>query len=122
MIQRNSVVSVVDNTGARSVLCICILNKRVRQAAVGDILVISVRSAVVGKRVRKGDIRFALVIRQKRWISRFNGISISFGQAAVVLIQLKTKTLLGTRIKGPVTQELRKRGYLRVVCLATSSI
>lgn len=122
MIGRTTCLNVVDNSGARSASCICILNARNRHAVVGDQLVASIRSVVENKRVSKGEVCIAVLVRQKKLIRRRFGVNIFFRHNAAVLINLKDKTLFGSRIKGPVTQELRKKHYLRIVCLASNVV
>lgn len=122
MVHKLTRLNIVDNSGARSALCIGILHKRLIQASIGDELVVSIRTIVSNKHIVRGEIQLALLIRQKKWICRSTGIQVSFKRNAIVLIQPKDKSLIGSRIKGPVTQELRKKRYLRVVCLSTSII
>lgn len=122
MIHRLSCLNIVDNSGARSANCICILGKASSSAIVGDELVVSIRSAVASKRVVKGSVCIALLIRQRRLIHRYSGVSLSFRRNAAVLIHPKDKSLVGSRIRGPVTQELRAKHYLRIVCLASNVI
>lgn len=122
MIGRLSRLNIVDNSGARSARCICTLGKSSKLAAVGDELIVSIRSSIASKRVAKGAVCLAVLIRQKRLIHRCSGISLNFRHNAIVLIDSKDNTLLGSRIKGPVTQELRIKHYLRIVCLASNVI
>lgn len=122
MISKLTLLDVTDNSGARSALCICILRVRRRLAVVGDELIVSIRGALVSKRIAKGDVKLALLVRQKRWFRRDNGLRISFKRNAIVILSLKDRTLFGNRVKGPVTQELRKKHHLRVVCLAPSVV
>lgn len=122
MVGRLTRLNIVDNSGARSAVCICVLGKRYVQALVGDELIVSVHSIVANKRVAKGAVCTALLIRQRKSIRRRLGINISFRKNAAVLIHPKDKSLLGSRIKGPVTQELRKKRYLRIICLASSVV
>lgn len=122
MISRLTRLNVVDNSGARSANCICILGKSRGLAVVGDDLVVSIRSSIASKRVAKGTVCGAILIRQKRWIHRRLGVSLRFRHNAVVLINFKDQMLFGSRIKGPVTQELRTKHYLRIICLASNVI
>jgi len=124
MVQSGSILNVADNSGVCTVLCIQILKKRKRISRIGDELVVSVRSILTNRRVRLhcGEVLNALLIRKRGWLLRTDGTSLKFGANAVVLIQLKTKTLLASRIKGPVTRELRKKKYLRVICIASMVI
>lgn len=120
MIQSGSILSVVDNSGASTALCIKVLNNSIKLATIGDELVVSIRS-LFNKRSRLhcGEIYSALLIRKKGWLMRIDGTGIQFRLSAIILIQPKTKTLLASRIKGPVTRELRKKKYLRIICIAS---
>lgn len=120
MIQSGSILAVVDNSGASTALCIKVLNNSTKLATIGNELVVSIRS-LFNKRSRLhcGEIQSALLIRKKGWLMRIDGTGIKFRLSAIVLIQSKTKTLLASRIKGPVTRELRKKKYLRIICIAS---
>lgn len=122
MISRLTRLNVVDNSGARSANCICILGKSRGLAIIGDELVVSIRSSMVSKRVAKGTVCGAILIRQKKLIHRCSGIGLHFRHNAVVLINFKDRMLFGSRIKGPVTQELRTKHYLRIICLASNVV
>lgn len=122
MVYKFTYLNIVDNSGASSAVCICVLHKYKLQAFVGDELIVSIRSIIATKHVICGNVKLALLIRQKKSINRSNGMRISFKRNAIVLLQSKSKNLIGSRIKGPVTHELRKKKYLRVVCLAASII
>jgi len=118
MIQMQSNLDVADNSGARRVQCIKVLGgaKR-RYADVGDIIVVSVKEAMPKGRVKKGDIRKAVVVRTARDIKRRDGSVIRFdGNAAVILNN--NNEPVGTRIFGPVPRELRARNHLKIVSLA----
>lgn len=120
MVQSGSILNIADSSGAITALCIKVLNKPTRSASIGDELVVSIRS-ILNRRARLhcGEIQFALLIRQKNWLLRTDGTGIKFRYNAVVLIQSKTRTLLASRIKGPVTRELRRKRYLRIICIAS---
>lgn len=122
MVCKFTYLNVVDNSGATGAICICVLHKYKLQAFVGDEIVVSIRSIISTKHVICGDIKLALLIRQKIPICRSSGVRIFFKRSAIVLLQSKSKNLIGSRIKGPVTHELRKKKYLRVVCLAASIV
>lgn len=122
MVVRTTVLPVVDNSGARTALCIGILRVSNRAAVVGDELIVSVRNVVSNKKIMKGDVRLALLVRQKGFVNRYNGLQVSFKSGAVVILNRKDHTLFGNRIKGPVMQELRYKHYLRILCLAPSVI
>lgn len=124
MIQTGAVLNVADNSGVYTVLCIQILKRKKTMSQIGDELVVSVRSIMINKRVRLhcGEVLHALLIRKKGWLLRNDGTHLKFRTNAVVLIQSKTKTLLAARIKGPVTRELRKKKFLRIICMASTII
>ncbi|MBF0194298.1 MAG: 50S ribosomal protein L14 [Magnetococcales bacterium] len=118
MIQVESVVDVADNSGAKKVLCIKVLggSKR-RYARVGDVIAVSVKSAIPRGKVKKGDIAKAVIVRTKKEITRDDGSYIRFDSNAAVLINPAGEPI-GTRIFGPVTRELRSRNYMKIISLA----
>ena len=111
-------MKVADNTGAREILCIRVLggSKR-RYAYVGDIIVGTVKDAVPGGSVRKGDVVKAVVVRTKKERRRPDGTYIKFDENAVVLID-NQKNPRGTRIFGPVARELRDKNFMKIVSLS----
>ncbi len=118
MIRAESKLSVADNSGARRVKCIRVLGgSRRKEASVGDIIVVAVAEAIPNARVKKGDVRRAVVVRTKKNIGRRDGSYIRFDENAAVLID-NNKEVIGTRIFGPVARELRARGYMKIVSLA----
>ncbi len=118
MIQQESRLSVADNSGAKEVLCIRVLggSKR-RYARVGDKIVVSVKSAIPGGNVKKGDVSKAVIVRTKKELRRPDGSYIRFDENAAVLLNDSDEPR-GTRIFGPVARELRDRQYMRIVSLA----
>lgn len=118
MIQAESTLQVADNSGARKLKCIRVLGgSRRRFASVGDIIVVAVKEAIPNGRVKKGDVRRAVIVRTKRAINRPDGSHILFDENAAVLIN-NDKEVVGTRIFGPVARELRSAGFMRIVSLA----
>jgi large subunit ribosomal protein L14 len=118
MIQAESRLSVADNSGARRVKCIRVLGGSGRKSAsIGDIIVVTVKEAVPNARVKKGEVRRAVIVRTKKNIGRPDGSYIRFDENAAVLID-NNKEVLGTRIFGPVARELRARGFMKIVSLA----
>jgi large subunit ribosomal protein L14 len=118
MIQHQTKLNVADNTGAKKVQCIKVLGgSRRRYGSVGDIIIVSIKSAVPGGSVKKGEISKAVVVRTKKEVGRSDGSYVRFDDNAVVLIndQLEPK---GTRIFGPVARELRERQFMKIVSLA----
>ena len=118
MIQMQTNLDVADNSGAKRVMCIKVLggSKR-RYATVGDIIVVSVKEAMPRGRVKKGDVRKAIVVRVSKDIKRKDGSTIRFDSNAAVLINNQGEPI-GTRIFGPVTRELRARKFMKIVSLA----
>lgn len=118
MIQAESKLFVADNSGARRVKCIRVLGgSRRRVATVGDVIVVAVNEATPNGRVKKGEVRRAVVVRTKKEIPRPDGSYIRFDENAAVLID-NQREVLGTRIFGPVARELRARGFMKIVSLA----
>ena len=118
MIQMQSNLDVADNSGAKRVMCIKVLggSKR-RYAAIGDIIVVSVKDAIPRGRVKKGDVHRAVIVRTAKELRRADGTAIRFDHNAAVLIN-KQGEPIGTRIFGPVTRELRGRNFMKIVSLA----
>ncbi|MFL2782978.1 MAG: 50S ribosomal protein L14 [Rhodospirillales bacterium] len=118
MIQMQTKLDVADNSGARRVQCIKVLggSKR-RTAAVGDVIVVSVKEAIPRGRVKKGELHRAVIVRTKKEIRRDDGSSIRFDSNAAVLVNQQGEPV-GTRIFGPVTRELRSRQFMKIISLA----
>lgn len=118
MIRAESKLSVADNSGARRVRCIRVLGGSKRKvASVGDVIVVAISEAIPNARVKKGEVRRAVVVRTKKNIGRKDGSFIRFDENAAVLID-NNKEVIGTRIFGPVARELRGRGFMKIVSLA----
>lgn len=118
MIQVRTHLEVADNSGARRVMCVKVLGGSMRRvAAVGDVIVVSVKDAIPRGRVKKGEVQRAVVVRTRRDIHRADGSVIRFDRNAAVLID-KQGEPIGTRIFGPVTRELRSKGYMKIISLA----
>ena len=118
MIQVQSRLKVADNTGAKEVMCIKVLGGSGRKFAnIGDVIVVSVKTATPGGVVKKGDVVKAVVVRSAQGIKRNDGTAIKFDENAVVLIK-DDKTPRGTRIFGPVARELREKDYMKIISLA----
>ncbi len=118
MIQSETKLEVADNSGARRVQCIKVLgcSKR-RTASVGDVIVVTVKEAIPRGRVKKGEIQRAVIVRTAKDIRRADGSTIRFDRNAAVLIDAQGEPI-GTRIFGPVTRELRAKGYMKIISLA----
>jgi large subunit ribosomal protein L14 len=118
MIQMQSNMEVADNSGARRVECIKVLGGSKRRTAnIGDVVVVSIKDAIPRGRVKKGDVRKAVIVRSKHGLNRQNGEKIRFDTNACVLISPQGEPI-GTRIFGPVTRELRGKGYMKIISLA----
>lgn len=118
MIQQESRLKVADNTGAKELLCIRVTGGSVRRYAnIGDVITATVKDAVPGGMVKKGDVVKAVVVRTVRGVHRKDGSSIRFDENAAVIIK-DDLTPKGTRIFGPVARELRDRQFMKIVSLA----
>ena len=118
MIQVQSRLKVADNTGAKEVMCIKVLGGSGRKFAnIGDVIVVSVKTATPGGVVKKGDVAKAVIVRSSKGNKRNDGTAIKFDENAVVLIK-DDKTPKGTRIFGPVARELREKDYMKIISLA----
>ncbi|MAQ95755.1 50S ribosomal protein L14 [Rubrivirga sp. SAORIC476] len=118
MIQQESRLNVADNSGAKEVLCIRVLGGSGRRyAGVGDIIVVTVKNAIPGGNVKKGDVSKAVIVRTKKELRRPDGSYIRFDENAAVLLNDSDEPR-GTRIFGPVARELRDRQFMRIVSLA----
>ena len=118
MIQMKTKLEVADNSGARSVQCVKVLGGSKRKtASIGDIIVVSVKEAIQRGRVKKGDVHKAVIVRTRFAVRRADGSTVRFDRNAAVLIS-KEGEPIGTRIFGPVTRELRSKGYMKIISLA----
>lgn len=117
MIQMQTVLTVADNTGARQVMCIKVLNgSHRRYARVGDVIIVSIKSAIPRSKVKKGSVMRAVVVRTAQGVRREDGSLIRFDDNAAVLLNNQDEPI-GTRIFGPVTRELRAR-FMKIISLA----
>lgn len=118
MIFPETILKVADNSGATLVKCIKIFRKsKSKGAKLGDFILVSVQKINNSKKIKKGDIYGAVVVRTKKEFTRPQGQIISFGENAVILVD-KKKMPLGSRIFGPIPLEVRLAGYAKVVSLA----
>ncbi|AQP47592.1 50S ribosomal protein L14 [Tessaracoccus aquimaris] len=122
MIQQESRLKVADNTGAKEILCIRVLggSKR-RYAYLGDTIVATVKDAIPGGNVKKGDVVKAVIVRAKKERRRADGSYIKFDENAAVILKSDGEPR-GTRIFGPVARELREKKFMRIVSLAPEVI
>jgi large subunit ribosomal protein L14 len=118
MIQMQTNLDVADNSGARKVQCIKVLGGSGRKtASIGDIIVVAVKEAIPRGRVKKGDVRRAVIVRTAKEIRRPDGTAIRFDRNAAVLLNRQHEPI-GTRIFGPVTRELRAKRFMKIISLA----
>ena len=118
MIQQETRLKVADNSGAKEVLCFKVLGgSRRRYARVGDVVIVSVKNAIPGGMVKKGDVTQAVVVRTKKEVRREDGTYIRFADNAAVLLT-EGGERRGTRIFGPVARELREAGYMKIISMA----
>ena len=119
MIQQESRLRVADNTGAKEILCIRVLGGSGRRyAGIGDVIVATVKDAIPGGNVKKGDVVKAVIVRTVKERRRPDGSYIRFDENAAVLIKQADNDPRGTRIFGPVGRELRDKKFMRIVSLA----
>jgi len=118
MIQMQTNLDVADNSGARRVQCIKVLggSKR-RYASIGDVIVVSVKEAAPKGRVKKGEVKRAVVVRTSQAIKRKDGSVIRFDKNAAVIVNNQSEPI-GTRIFGPVPRELRAKNHMKIISLA----
>ena len=118
MIQQESRLKVADNTGAKQILCIRVLGGSGRRyAGIGDVIVATVKDAIPGGNVKKGDVVKAVVVRTAKERRRPDGSYIRFDENAAVLIRPDNEPR-GTRIFGPVGRELRDKRFMKIISLA----
>jgi large subunit ribosomal protein L14 len=118
MIQEESNLVVADNSGAKKVRCIRVLGGSDRRyAGVGDLVIVSVKSAIPGGTVKKGEVSKAVIVRTKKETRRKDGSYIRFDENAAVLINAENEPR-GTRIFGPVARELREKQFMKIISLA----
>ena len=122
MIQPQTRLKVADNTGAKEIMCIRVLGGSFRRSGnIGDVIVASVKSAIPGGVVKKGDVVKAVIVRSAKGLRRADGSHIKFDDNAAVIID-NQKEPKGTRIFGPVARELREKNYMKIVSLAPEVI
>ena len=118
MIQQETRLKVADNTGAKEVLCFKVLGGSKRKyASIGDQVVITVKKALPGGMVKKGEVHRAVIVRTRKEVNRIDGSRIRFDENAAVLLNSAGEPR-GTRIFGPVARELRDGGFMRIISMA----
>jgi large subunit ribosomal protein L14 len=122
MIQMQTMLTVADNSGARTARCIHVLGgTRRRYAHLGDIVVVSIQDAIPGGAAKKGEVAKAVIVRTRKEYRRKDGSYIRFDDNAAVLIDNNNEPR-GTRIFGPVARELRERNFMKIISLAPEVI
>ncbi|MBQ7453163.1 MAG: 50S ribosomal protein L14 [Clostridia bacterium] len=122
MIQPQTRLKVADNTGAKELMCIQVVGGSFRRSGnIGDVIVASVKSAIPGGTVKKGDVVKAVIVRTVKGIKRNDGSHIKFDDNAAVIID-NQKQPRGTRIFGPIARELRDKDYMKIISLAPEVI
>ena len=118
MVREETNLTVADNSGAKKIRCFRILGGHGKKyASVGDVIVVSVKSAIPNANVKKGTVQKAVVVRTAKEIRRKDGSYIRFDDNAAVILNDKGEPR-GTRIFGPVARELREKNYMKIVSLA----
>ena len=118
MIQPQTRLKVADNSGAKEIMCIRVLGGSFRRSGnIGDVIVASVKTAIPGGKVKKGDVVKAVIVRTHMGIQRADGSYIKFDDNAAVIIA-NQKQPQGTRIFGPIARELRDKDYMKIISLA----
>lgn len=122
MIQMRSLLEVADNSGARRVMCIKVLGgTKHKYACLGDIIVVSIKEAIPEAKVKKGDVKRAVIVRLSKETRRPDGTYIKFDENAAVLLNEQGEPI-GTRIFGPVARELRAKRFMKIISLAPEVI
>ena len=122
MIQQETRLRVADNSGAKEILCFKVLGgSRRKYASIGDQIVITIKKALPGGMVKKGEVHRAVVVRTRKEVNRKDGSRIRFDENAAVLLNSAGEPR-GTRIFGPVARELRDSGFMRIVSMAPEVI
>ncbi|MBO4569915.1 MAG: 50S ribosomal protein L14 [bacterium] len=118
MIQPQTRLKVADNTGAKELMCIQVVGGSFRRSGnIGDVIVASVKSAIPGGTVKKGEVVKAVIVRSVKGIKRSDGSHVKFDENAAVIID-NQKQPRGTRIFGPIARELRDKDYMKIISLA----
>jgi len=122
MIQAQTILNIADNSGAKKAMCIKVLGgTRRKYATIGDVIVVAIKSATPGGKVKKGTVERAVIVRTSKEIRRADGSYIRFQDNAAVIIDDKHEPK-GTRIFGPVARELREHAYTKIISLAPEVI
>jgi len=119
MIQVQTMLKVADNSGAKKVQCIRLMNGyRRHYASIGDMIMVTVKEAVPHAAVKKSDVLPAVIVRTTKEIRRLDGSYIRFDENACVIVDKKNREPRGSRIFGPVPREVRRAGFVKIASLA----
>ncbi|RKZ30735.1 50S ribosomal protein L14 [bacterium] len=122
MIQRETILTVADNSGAKRAMLIGFLHgSKANSATIGDVVVVTIKEAIPGAAVKKGEVAKAVIIRTKKPTRRADGSLIRFDENAAVLVDNMGEPR-GTRVFGPVARELRELNFMRIISLAPEVI
>ena len=121
MIQPQTYLTIADNTGAKTVMCIRILGNNRKYANVGDVIIGVVKDALPNMAVKRSSIVRAVIVRTRNTIRRVDGMSIRFDDNAAVIINIENNPK-GTRVFGPVAREIREKNFTKIISLATEVI
>lgn len=122
MIQMQSILDVADNSGAKKVMCIKVLGgSDCMIAGVGDVIVVSVKSAIPNGKIKKGQVLRGVIVRTRKNLRRKDGSPIRFDSNSIVLVN-KQNEPMATRVFGPVPRELREKGFMKIISLAEEVI
>jgi large subunit ribosomal protein L14 len=117
MIYPQTMLTVADNTGAKTAMCIRILGGNKKYAEIGDVIIVVVKEAIPNMPVKRSDVVRAIVVRTKKTIRRQDGMYIRFDDNAVVIVNMENNPR-GTRVFGPVAREIRDKNFSKIVSLA----
>ena len=118
MIQQETRLKVADNSGAKELLCIKVLGgTRKKYAKLGDLIIVTVKKAIPGGVIKKGEVTKAVIVRTRKELRRKDGSYIRFDDNAAVILNAQNEPK-GTRIFGPVARELREGGYMKIISMA----
>lgn len=119
MIQERSILNIADNSGAKLAMCIKVLGgSHKRYANIGDIIKVTIKEAIPKGKVKKGDVLKAVIVRTKKGIKRKDGSIIRFDKNSCILLNDTTEQVIGTRIFGTITRELKNEKFSKIISLA----
>lgn len=119
MIFHRTILNSADNTGAKKIYCISVLKRgQKRYGQIGDLISCSIKKAEPHSQVKKGEKVWAVIVRQKKELSRPDGTYVRFDDNAAVIIDKNSKEPKGTRIFGPVAKELKEKGFKKIISMA----